>query len=96
MIRRNSQRLSEVLEEFIRSQQLDGRLFEKRLIKALPEILGGSLASHISQPYIKNGVLHLTVDSAVIRHELQLMRGQFVGRLNGTVGREVIKEIFFH
>lgn len=96
MIRRNTQRLADVLEELFRSQQLDGKLYENRLIKALPEVLGKGLAAHISQPYIQKGELHLTVDSAVIRHELQLMRTRLISRLNAVDGREVITEIRFH
>ncbi len=96
MIKRNTQRLSDVLEELFRSQQLDGKLYEKRLLKALPDVIGKGLAEHVSQPFILKGELHLTVDSAVIRHELQLMRGQLISRLNTVVGREVITDIRFH
>lgn len=96
MNRRSTQRLSNVLEELIRSQQLDGRLYEKRLLNALPDILGKTVYGHISQPYINKKELHLTVDSAVIRHELQLMRSRLIGRLNGVVGRDVISDIRFH
>lgn len=96
MIRRNTQRLADVLEEFIRSQQLDGQLYEKRLMKALPEVMGKGMAAHVSQPFIIKGELHVSVDSAVIRHELQLMRSQLISRLNAVVGRDVIKEIRFH
>lgn len=96
MIRRNTQRLADVLEELFRSQQLDGKLYEKRLINALPEIMGNSLAAHVSQSYIIKGELHLTVDSAVIRHELQLMRSRLITRLNAVVGRDVITNIRFH
>jgi len=96
MIRRNTQRLADVLEELIRSQKLDGRLYEKRLMKALPEVMGKGMATHVSQPFIIKGELHVSVDSAVIRHELQLMRSQLISRLNAVVGHDVIKEIRFH
>lgn len=96
MIRRNTQRLADVLEELFRSQQLDGKLYENRLIKALPEIMGNGLAAHISQPYILKGELHITVDSAVIRHELQLMRSRLISRLNAVVGHDVITDIRLH
>lgn len=96
MIRRNAQKLGDVLEELLRQQHLDGRLYEKRLIRRFPEVVGQALASHVSQLFISKGVLHITVDSAVIRQEMQLMREGLIKQLNTALGREVIQDIRLH
>lgn len=84
------------MEELIRTQHLDGRLYEKRLIKLFPEVVGRALADHVSQLFIAKGVLHLTVDAAVIRQEMQLMRSRLIDQLNTAIGREVIQDIRLH
>ncbi|NLT04017.1 MAG: DUF721 domain-containing protein [Bacteroidales bacterium] len=96
MIRRNAQKLGDVLEELLRQQHLDGRLYEKRLIRRFPEVVGQALASHVSQLFISKGVLHITVDAAVIRQEMQLMREGLIKQLNTALGREVIQDIRLH
>jgi len=84
------------LEELLRQQHLDGRLYEKRLIRRFPEVVGQALASHVSQLFISKGVLHITVDAAVIRQEMQLMREGLIKQLNTALGREVIQDIRLH
>lgn len=84
------------MEELLRQQHLDGRLYEKRLIRRFPEVVGQALASHVSQLFISKGVLHITVDSAVIRQEMQLMREGLIKQLNTALGREVIQDIRLH
>ncbi|HBL72663.1 MAG: DUF721 domain-containing protein [Bacteroidales bacterium] len=96
MIRRNAQKLGDVLEELLRLQQLDGRLYEKRLIKCFPEVVGQALAAHVTQLFITKGVLHITVNAAVIRQEMQLMRSRLIEQLNKAIGREVIQDIRLH
>lgn len=84
------------MEELLRQQHLDGRLYEKRLIRRFPEVVGQALASHVSQLFISKGVLHITVDAAVIRQEMQLMREGLIKQLNTALGREVIQDIRLH
>jgi len=95
MIRKNSQRLKDVLDELIKSQHLDGRLYEKHLIDAFPDVAGKGIAAHTTNIYIQKGVLYVSVDSSVIRNEMQLMRTRLISRLNDTVGHETIHEIIF-
>lgn len=96
MIYKNAQKLGDVIEELLRQQNLDGRLYEKRLISRFPEVVGRGLADHVNQLFIKKGVLHITVDSAVIRQEMHLMRGRLMEQLNTAIGREVIHDIRLH
>lgn len=95
MIRKNAQKLGEIIEELIKTQHLDVKLYETRLIKDFPDIVGKGIAGHIKNMYIQKGVLFISVDSSVIRNEMQLMRERLIGRLNHHVGRETIKEIVF-
>jgi len=95
MIKKNSQSLGEILDEFIKSQHLDGKLYETRLINAYPEIVGSGISSHTKNLYIKDGILYISFDSSVIRNEMQLMRQSLISRLNGHIGHDIIREIIF-
>ncbi|MBP5170523.1 MAG: DUF721 domain-containing protein [Bacteroidales bacterium] len=93
MKRRNSQTLAEVLQQVLKTQHLDARLNEVRLIKLWPEVVGKSLAAQTENLYIKNGVLHLHVRSAIVRNELMLIRQSLVEKLNQAVGAQTVHDI---
>ncbi len=93
MKRRNSQTLAEVLPHVLKVQHLDVRLNEVRLIKLWPEVVGKNLADQTENLYVKNGVLHLHVRSAIVRNELMLIRQSLVEKLNEAVGAPTVHDI---
>lgn len=95
MIRKNVQTLRDVLDEFIRSQHLDGKLYETRLINAYPEIVGSGISAHTKNLYIKDGILFISLDSSVIRNEMQMMRQSLINHLNSHIGHDIIRDIIF-
>jgi len=96
MIRKNAQSLKDVLDEVLKKQHLDGRLYETRLIQAFPEVVGPLIASYTKNLYIKNSILYVSIDSSVIRNEMLLMRQNLISRLNTYIGHDTIKDIVFH
>jgi len=95
MIKKNAQSLHEILDELISSQHLDGKLYETRLINVYPEIVGAGINAHTKSLYIRDGVLYLSLDSSVIRNEMQLMRQNLISHLNRRIGHDIIREIIF-
>jgi len=95
MIRKNTQRLGDILDEVINTQHLDVKLYESRLISAFPEVAGKGLAAHVKNLYIQKNTLYMTVDSSVIRYEMQLMRTRLISQLNACIGHETIRDIVF-
>jgi len=95
MRRRNAQTLHDILEESLKSLNIDGKIFETRLITAFPEIVGSGIAAHTKNIYISKGTLYVQMDSAVIRNELQMMRQSLIDHLNKKVGHVTIRDIVF-
>lgn len=95
MRRRNSQTIQEILEESLKSMNIDGKIYETRLMNAFPEIVGSGIAAHTKNIYISRGTLYVQMDSAVIRNELQMMRQSLINHLNRQVGHDTIKDIIF-
>jgi predicted nucleic acid-binding Zn ribbon protein len=95
MRRRNAQSLGDILQELLKENKLDTRLFEVKLVNVFPEVVGQAIASHTSNLYVKNQVLYAKIDSSIIRHELLLMKAKLVDQLNEAVGKEVIRDIVF-
>jgi predicted nucleic acid-binding Zn ribbon protein len=95
MRKQEAQSLGDILKEALRSLNIDGKLYETRLLEAWPEIVGPILAEHTTHTRICNGILHVQLDTPILRSELQLMRSSLIQRLNGAVGVEVIHDIRF-
>ena len=67
-------------------------MLEMRLRDELKKLLG-PLEKHCEKCYLKNGVFHIKLDSAPLRHELSMAREKSKKDLNDSVGREVVTEI---
>lgn len=96
MRRRQSQNISEILEEVIKLQHLDKKLNEKRLLNSWEDVVGVAINKYCGEKYIKNKVLYVKLSSAVLRNELMLSRQQLVDNLNKYIGAKVIVDIRFN
>lgn len=93
MRKSNTQTISEVLKEYIRSLQIDGKLKEVELIKEWENILGKSVAQRTESLYIKKKILYVHLKSSVVRNELMMLRNSIKNRLNEIAGETLIEDI---
>jgi hypothetical protein len=95
MRKKNTELLSDVILQVLKSQHLDKPLNEKRLIEAWPLVLGNNIVQYTSDLSIRNKVLYVSLTSSVLRHDLFLSREEIKKSLNKHVGSEVIVDIVF-
>lgn len=95
MRRRNTELISDVIQQFLKQKKLEKPLYEKRIIDAWPEVLGKNIVAYTSELSIKNKTLYVQLTSSVLRHDLFLSREQIVKSLNNHVGFNVIDDIVF-
>lgn len=93
MIRRNTQSIGDVIQEFLNKSNLESRIFEQKIIRLWPEIMGPQIADMTTNIYIKNKVLYVSVSSSALRNELLMCRGTLVKSLNKRVEAEVITDV---
>lgn len=95
MFRRNTESIGDVIRAFLKDANLESKIFEQKLLRAWPEVLGDEMASYTSQLYIRNKTLYVQLTSSVLRNELMMCRTRLVKSLNERVGAEVITNIIF-
>lgn len=95
MRKKNTEMLSDVIRQVLKTQHLDKPLNEKRLMDAWPLVLGTNIMQYTSDLNIKNKVLYVQLTSSVLRHDLFLSREEIRKSLNKQVGAEVIVDIIF-
>ncbi len=95
MRRRNTELLSAVIDQVLRTNKLDRKLAEKHVIDAWPKVLGETIMQYTTKLEIRKGVLYVTLSSAVLRHELFLTGDEIKESLNRYAGLKVISGIIF-
>jgi len=95
MKRRNEYSLKEVLEELLKAYRMEDKLEETRLINSWDKVVGGIFANHTQHLSIKNKILYVQLDSAVLRSELVMARSKLVEMLNKEAGKKIIEDIVF-
>jgi predicted nucleic acid-binding Zn ribbon protein len=95
MRRRNTELLSTVIDQVLRTNKLDRKLAEKHILDAWPKVLGESVMHYTTKLEIKRGVLYVSLSSAVLRHELFLSGNEIKESLNKYAGTKVISDIIF-
>ena len=96
MRRANTQLLGDVLRDFLQENTTVARkLAETRAIQSWGGLLGEGAMKYTTHIYIRNGVLHVRLSSAVLRNELNMSRELLIARLNKEAGEEVIRDIVF-
>jgi predicted nucleic acid-binding Zn ribbon protein len=91
--RRPTKNIRNVLDDYLRTNRLDTKMYETRLMDSWKSLLGESIARYTGAMYIRNGVLYVQITSAVLRNDLMLSRENLRKGLNRQVGKEVIRDI---
>lgn len=93
MQRRNTQKIGEVLKEYIDSMNIGRKLKESRIEAQWEKVLGKNAASLTRKLIIKNKVLYVYLNSPALRNELLMMREKIIQRLNEEAGEDLIDKI---
>lgn len=92
---KNDMSLGEAIEYYLRSTKMYSRFQEQEIISHWTEVMGEAIANHTKDIQVRNSVLYVKLDSAVLRKELEMARDKVVRNLNNSVGNQVINTIKF-
>jgi predicted nucleic acid-binding Zn ribbon protein len=87
--------LAEAIKDYINEMNFGEKLNEAGVLNSWEEVVGKAISSRTSKIYIKDHVLHVHLNSSVVRSELLMLREELRKKLNEKAGNEVIKDIVF-
>ncbi len=93
MFKRDVKNITDLLNQFLRTQGLETPLLQRRVIEAWDEVVGPTVARYTGDKFIKNQTLFVKIVNPALRQDLSMMRGRLVQRLNGRVGSMVIADV---
>lgn len=91
----NETPLKDVIDKLLRAYRLDGKMKELDILAEWPEMMGIAVSNRTKKITIKNNILYLTMDSAVMRDELSYGKQIIIQRINEKAGYEMIKDVWF-
>lgn len=93
MRKNNTQKIEDVVNEYLKALNIDGKLKEVRLIRSWDEVVGKTIARSTREIFIKDRKLFVKLNSSVIRNELFMLRDGLKKALNDKAGEIIIDEI---
>lgn len=87
--------IDKVIDRLLKAYQLDGRMREMDIISAWEEMMGKAVANRTDKLAIHSGVLHIKLNSSVMRDELLHGKQVIIERVNQKAGEELIKDVWF-
>ncbi len=88
-----TQTLKDVLHQYVETMKLNAKLRETNLIMNWDKYVGTMIARATTKIYISQGKLFVQVNSAIVRHELTLIREELLIRINNDLMHNAINEI---
>ena len=93
MRKSNTQTIANVIKDFLKDAQIEGKLKEVQVVNSWEELVGKVIARRTNRIYIKNGKLYLHMNSSIVKNELLMHREGIIERINTNAGEEIINEI---
>ena len=91
----NEAPLKDIIDKLMRAYGLEHRMKEMDVINAWPEMMGTAVANRTKELKIREKVLYVVMDSAVMRDELQHGKQIIIERVNERAGFQLITDICF-
>ena len=93
MRKSNTQKIGEVISDYLREFRLEKKVTEARIINSWPSIVGPTIARQTEKLYIRNGVFYVHITSPVLRNELSYMKTRIMEVLNEQAGKMIITKV---
>jgi len=92
--KRESISMKDAVNKYLKAQGLDEEYREKEILGKWEELVGKPIALRTDALHIKNQILHIKLNSAVMRDELFQRKREIIQIINNEAGFELIKEVF--
>lgn len=90
-----SKKLSEVIVEYLRNENLNVGLLQHRATLLWSVLFGPTINNATRNVYMKDNTLIVELQSSVVRHELSMMKNKIIRKFNDALGTEFVKDIVF-
>ncbi|HRP51995.1 MAG TPA: DUF721 domain-containing protein [Fluviicola sp.] len=91
----NAQPMKDLVDKLLSAYQLKDKLSEMDVLHKWEELMGKAVAQRTTHLEIREGVLHIALNSSVMRDELQHGKQIIIERVNEYAGKKMIHDVWF-
>jgi hypothetical protein len=93
MRKSNEQTIGEVLQQFLKENNLDAKLNQANIIGNWEKLVGPLFSKHTKQIYFSASKLFIEIDSPAVKNELIMQKSNLLSKLNEFSDGEIVSEI---
>ncbi len=86
-------KLGDAISQIFKEEKLDEKYSIFAIRNGWEGIVGKTVAKHTTQINFLQGLLYVSIDSAVVRNELSYVKDDIVQKVNKFVGKRLVKEL---
>lgn len=91
---RESSSMKDAINSFMKASGLEDEYVEKKVLGNWENIVGKPIALRTEKLRIENKILHITLNSAVMRDELFQQKSKIIQLINDEAGYEMVNDVY--
>lgn len=92
---KSDEKVGEIIDKLFRAYGLADKMKEMDIVNAWEEMMGKAVANRTEKIFVSNKVLHIKLNSSVMRDELSYGKNVIIERVNQRAGEEMVTDIWF-
>ena len=90
----NQKTIKQAIEELLKTYHLDDGIREVKVKEIWNREMGKVILKHTVAIYLRNHVLHVRLNSSVVRQELSMMKTSVINDMNEQLGEKWITDLY--
>lgn len=96
MKRTDPMSIRQIIDRVLDTSSRKNEFMEQRAMSYWPDVVGPGINRQTSRRYVSRGVLHVYIDDAPLKTELEFRKTAIVDAINSLTGSDVITELRIH
>lgn len=89
----NEETMKQAIDRLLKAYKLDRKMDEVEVLNSWETMMGPMIAKHTREIFISDRILHIRLNSSVLREELSYAKTKIKDMMNEKAGREIIDDV---
>ncbi|GAB3328499.1 hypothetical protein GCM10027429_03570 [Marivirga atlantica] len=85
--------LKDVIQDMVEAYNLNKKFDQTNIVNLWPKLMGKAIANRTKSVFVKDQKLFVTVESSVLKQELNMNKAQIIELYATELGKVLIKEV---
>lgn len=91
---KHDQAIGDIIDKMFKAYGLSDKMKEMEIVNGWEDLMGKAVANRTDKVFISNKVLHVKLNSSVMRDELSYGKKVIIERVNERAGEELINDVW--